>query len=107
MSVPVKPTGKAMGDLAAIAAHVRTYNDAVAARKAVKSLLNEAERLGEDHHHRLGEELDGYDGPPPREVHKCVYLQGRYELHYEVIPAYADTPTLIALLRVWDTRQDR
>jgi plasmid stabilization system protein ParE len=107
MSIPVKPTSKAMGDLANIAAHIKMHNDAVAARKIVKALLSEAEKLGEDHHHRLGEELDGYEGPPPREVHKWVCLQGRYELHYEVIPAYADLPTLIAMLRVWSTRQDR
>jgi hypothetical protein len=107
MSIPVKPTSKAMGDFANIAAHVKAYNDAVAARKIVKMLLDEAERLGEDRYHRLGEELDGYEGPPPREVHKWVCLHGRYELHYEVVPAYADVPTLIALLRVWDARQDR
>jgi hypothetical protein len=30
-----------------------------------------------------------------------------FEMHYEVTPAYAETPTMIALLRVWDTRQER
>ncbi len=107
MSIPVWPTGKAMVDLANIAQHVKTFNDGGVARKVVKALLNEADKLGEDHHHRLGEELDGYEGPPPREVHKWVCLHGRYELHYEVTPAYADIPTMIALLRVWDTRQER
>ncbi|HDR8994457.1 TPA: type II toxin-antitoxin system RelE/ParE family toxin [Burkholderia vietnamiensis] len=106
MSIKVLPTSKAMSDLEVIRQHVKTYNDAATARKTVNALLDEAERLGQDHFHRLGEELDGYDDPP-REVHRWVCLDGRYELHYEVLPAYADEPTTIAILRVWDTRQDR
>jgi plasmid stabilization system protein ParE len=107
VSVKVLPTSKAMFDLSAIAAHVKKYNDAAIARKVVNALLDEVERLGQDHFHRIGEELDGYDGPPAREVHRWVCLAGRYELHYEVLPAYADEPIAIAILRVWDTRQDR
>jgi len=107
MTVPVELTSKAMSDVAQIADHVKLYNDATVARKVIKALLAEAKKLGEDHHHRLGEELDGYDGPPPREVHKWVCLGGRYEIHLEIKPAFADPPTTIFVLRVWDTRQDR
>jgi plasmid stabilization system protein ParE len=64
VSVKVLPTSKAMSDLSAIAAHVKKYNDAAIARTVVNALLDEAERLGQDHFHRIGEELDGYDGPP-------------------------------------------
>ncbi|SAK99259.1 Plasmid stabilization system protein [Caballeronia temeraria] len=107
MSVKVLATSKAMSDLSVIAVHVKKYNDAATARKVVNALLDEAERLGQDHFHRIAEELDGYDGPPAREVHRWVCLAGHYELHYEVLPAYAEEPTAIAILRVWDTRQDR
>jgi plasmid stabilization system protein ParE len=107
MIVPVGLTSKAMSDLAQIADHVKLYNDVTAARKVIKALLAEAKTLGEDHHHRLGEELDGYDGPPPREVHKWVCLGGRYEILLEIKPAYAEPPAKIFVLRVWDTRQDR
>lgn len=107
MTVKVLPSSKALLDLALIAEHVKKFKDGTAARHIVNALLDEAERLGQDHFHRLGEELDGYDGPPAREVHRWVCLAGRYELHYEVIPAYSEEPTAIAVLRVWDTRQDR
>ena len=107
MSVKVAPTSKAMSDLRVIADHVRKFNDAATARNVVNALLDEAERLGQDHFHRLSEELDGYDGPPARKVHRWVCLAGRYELHYEVLPSYAEEPATIAVLRVWDTRQDR
>ncbi|BBQ03767.1 hypothetical protein BSFA1_88950 (plasmid) [Burkholderia sp. SFA1] len=107
MSVKVLPTTKAMSDLSVIAAHVKKYNDAATARKIVNALLDEAERLGQDYFHRIGEELDGYDGPPAREVHRWVCLAGRYEIHYEILPAYAEEITAVAILRVWDTRQDR
>jgi plasmid stabilization system protein ParE len=107
MSVSVIPTSKAMSDLAVIAQHINTSNDAAIARKTVNALLYEADRLGQDHFHRLGKELDGYDGPPAREVHRWIGLAGRYELHYEVLPPYVEEPTAIAILRIWDTRQDR
>ena len=69
MSITVVPTSKAMSDLQVIRQHVKTYNDAATARKSVDLLLDEAERLGQDLCHRLGEELDGYDDPP-REVRR-------------------------------------
>ncbi|WP_257765184.1 type II toxin-antitoxin system RelE/ParE family toxin [Burkholderia glumae] len=109
MTINVIPTSKAMSDLHVIAQHIKKYNDAAIARKTVNALLDEVERLGQDHFHRLGEELDGYDDPP-REVRRWVSsgsLAGRYELHYEVLPPFADEPTTIAILRVWDTRMDR
>jgi ParE toxin of type II toxin-antitoxin system, parDE len=107
VSVKGVPTGQAMLDLAVIAEHVRKFNDAATARKVVNALLDEAERLGQDHFHRLGEELDGYDGAPAREVHRWVCLAGGYELHYEVLPPYAEEPTTIAVLRVWTLGKDR
>jgi plasmid stabilization system protein ParE len=85
--IKVIPTSKAMSDLGVIVEHVKRFNDAATAR--------------------LGEDLDGYYGPPAREVHRWVCLAGRYELHYEVLPPYAEEPTTIAILPVWDTRQDR
>jgi len=107
VTVKVLPTSKAMSDMALIVEHVRKFNNGATARRIVNALFDEAERLGQDHFHRLGEELDGYDGPPAREVHRWVCLAGRHELHYEVLPAYAEEPSTIAILRVWDTRQDR
>jgi plasmid stabilization system protein ParE len=107
VSAQVVLTGKAVADFEGIARHVTKYGNAVTARRIVKALLAEARRLGQDHFHRLGEEVDGHDGPPAREVHRWVCLAGRYELHYEVLPAYSDNPTSIAILRAWDTRQDR
>ena len=104
MSANVIPTSKAMSDLGVIASHVKNFNDASTARKVVNALLDEAERLGQNHFHRLGEELDGYDGPPAREVHRRVCLAGRYELHYEVLPPYAEEPTTIAVLTEPKTR---
>lgn len=83
MSVKVVATSKAMSDLEVIAGHVRKFNDAATAGKVVNALLDESERLGQDHFHRLGEELDGYDGPQEREDRHWVCLAGRYDLHYE------------------------
>lgn len=107
MSIQVVFTGKATADLDGIARHIAKYNDTVVARRLVSALVAQARRLGQDHFHRLGEELDGYDGPPAREVHRLVCLAGRYELHYEVLPPYSEDPTVIAILRAWDARQDR
>ena len=107
MSARVVLTGNATSDLEGISRHDTKYNDAVTARRTIHALLAEARRIGQDRFHRLGEELDGYDGPPAREVHRWVCLAGRYELHYEVLPPYSEDPTTIAILRAWDTRQDR
>jgi plasmid stabilization system protein ParE len=107
VSAKVVFTSKATSDLEGIARHVEKYNDTATARRTIHALVAEARRLGQDHYHRLGEELDGYDGPPAREVHRWVCLARRYELHYEVLPPYAEDPTTIAILRAWDARQDR
>ena len=40
-------------------------------------------------------------------MHKWVCLNGEDEIHLEIIEAYAAKPTMIAILRVWDTQQDR
>jgi hypothetical protein len=76
------------------------------ARQVVKDLPMQVRKLGVENRHRIGEELDGWEGPPAREVHKDICLGGDYEIHYEIIPAY-DIPTLISVIRASDTRQDR
>ena len=103
VTVKVLLTSKAMSDMALIAEHVKKFNDGATARRIVNALFDEAERLGQDPFHRLGEELGDYDGPPAREVHRWAAAQVGTS-SYEVLPAYAEEPTTIAILRVWDTR---
>lgn len=107
MAIPVIFTSKAASDLLAIHEFEKLINGAPKAREIIKALSVEARSLGTTLRHRIGEELEGWEGPPAREVHKDICLGGSYELHYEIIPAYEPTPTSIAILRVWDTRQDR
>jgi plasmid stabilization system protein ParE len=107
MAVPVVFTSKAASDLLTIYEFEKMLNGATKARETVKALNGEAKSLGVQLRHRIGEELDGWEGPPAREVHKDVCLHGDYEIHYEIIPAYEPSPASIAILRVWDTRQDR
>jgi plasmid stabilization system protein ParE len=97
----------AVKDIAAIRAFVKAYNGPEKARQVIREILIEAMKLGNDNYHRLGEEIDGFDGPPAREVHKNIVLDGRFEHHYEVFPPFSEVPAQIVILRVWDTRQDR
>lgn len=107
MSVRVELTNRAASDIAAIRDFLKSLASAEKATRLTKALLDTAKKLGTSGEHRIGEALDGYDGPPAREVHKNVVLGGAYEHYYEIIPAYAVKPDRIAILRVWDTRQDR
>lgn len=107
MAVPVVFTSKAGSDLQNIFEFEKMINGAPKAREIAKALTAEAKGLGIQLRHRIGEELDGWEGPPAREVHKDICLGGEYEIHYEIIPPYEPNPTSIAILRVWDTRQDR
>lgn len=107
MSIPVVFTSKAASDMQTIFEFEKMLNGAGKAREIVKALNEEAKSLGVRLRHRIGEELDGWEGPPAREVHKDICLHGDYEIRYELIPAYEPTPTSVVILRVWDTRQDR
>ncbi len=105
--VPVVFTSKVASDILAIFEFEKKINGVLKAREIVKALTAEGKSLGVALRHRIGEELDGWEGPPAREIHKDVCLHGDYEIHYEIVPAYEPIPTGIAILRVWDTRQDR
>ncbi|WP_297350979.1 type II toxin-antitoxin system RelE/ParE family toxin [Paraburkholderia sp.] len=105
MSVKVVPTRKAMSDLGVVADHIKKCNDSPTARKIISALLDEAERKKTT---SIGWAKSLKDmTPSAREVHRWVCLARRYELHYEVLPPHAEELTTIAVLRVWDTRQDR
>ena len=65
-----------------------------AAKKAVKQLVDEAKLL--QSHPLLGVELEAY---APRNVRRLVI--GDYEVRYEV------TETVLYVLRLWHTREDR
>ncbi|MDB5837772.1 MAG: hypothetical protein JWR14_7602 [Caballeronia sp.] len=107
MSVRVELTNRAASDIAAIRDFLKLLTSAERTTLVIRALLGTAKKLGTPGEHRIGEALDGYDGPPAREVHKNVVLVGTYEHYYEIIPAYAAKPDRIVILRVWDTRQDR
>lgn len=65
-----------------------------AAKKAVKQLVDEAKLL--QSHPLLGVELEAY---APRNVRRLMI--GDYEVRYEV------TETVLYVLRLWHTREDR
>ena len=86
-------TSKALSDL------VRLYEflsvkDKRAAARAVQSLSAAPDRLLEQA--RIGEILDEF---APREVRRIIV--GRYEMRYEI------QESLIFVLRIWHTREDR
>jgi len=107
MAIPVIFTSKAASDMLTIFEFEKRINGAGKARDIVKALNAEGKSLGVHLRHRIGEELEGWDGPPAREIHKDVCMHGDYEIHYEIIPAYEPIPTSVVILGVWDTRQDR
>jgi plasmid stabilization system protein ParE len=65
-----------------------------AAAKLILSLTTAPERLIE--HPRLGERIEQY---APREVRRLVV--GRYEIRYEI------AGSVVRVLRIWHTREDR
>jgi plasmid stabilization system protein ParE len=89
----IKWTSKALSDL------VRLYEflavkDRSAAARTVQSLSAAPDRLLDQA--RIGEKLDEFD---PREVRRIVV--GRYEMRYEI------QESVIFVLRIWHTREDR
>jgi plasmid stabilization system protein ParE len=89
----IKWTSKALSDL------VRLYEflaikDRAAAARTVQSLSAAPDRLLDQA--RIGEKLEEFD---PREVRRIVV--GRYEMRYEI------QESVILVLRIWHTREDR
>ena len=89
----VKWTSKALGDLARLFEFLAPVNRRAAAR-TVQSLTTAPTRLIEQP--RLGEKLEEF---APREVRRI--LVGHYEIRYEI------QQSIIYVLRVWRTREDR
>ncbi|CAN7650459.1 type II toxin-antitoxin system RelE/ParE family toxin [Ensifer sp. ENS11] len=89
----VKWTSKAIGDLARLFEFLAPVNQRAAAR-TVQSLTTAPTRLIEQP--RLGEKLEEF---APREVRRI--LVGHYEIRYEI------QQSIIYVLRVWHTREDR
>lgn len=86
-------TSKALSDL------VRLYEflavkDRLAAARTVQSLSAAPERLLDQA--RIGEKLEEFDS---REVRRIII--GRYEMRYEI------QESVIYVLRIWHTREDR
>ena len=89
----LKWTSKAVSDIDRLYAFLAPVNRQVAAR-TVQALTAAPLRLLEQP--RLGERLEEFD---PREVRRI--LVGRYELRYEI------QQSVIYVLRLWHTREDR
>lgn len=89
----VKWTSRAIGDLARLFEFLAPVNQRAAAR-TVQSLTTAPTRLIEQP--RLGEKLEEF---APREVRRI--LVGHYEIRYEI------QQSIIYVLRVWHTREDR
>jgi plasmid stabilization system protein ParE len=89
----IKWSSKALADLDRLFAFLAPVNRRAAAR-TVQSLVAAPARLLE--HPRLGERLEEFE---PREVRRI--LVGRYDMRYEL------RGSLIYVLRVWHTREDR
>jgi len=86
-------TSKALSDLVRLYEFLAIKNKQAAAQ-TVQSLSAAPERLLEQA--RIGEKLDEF---APREVRRIVV--GRYEMRYEI------QETIIIVLRIWHTREDR
>lgn len=89
----IKWSAKALTDLDRLFDFLAPVNRRAAA-SAIQSIVAAPAKLLE--HPRLGERLEEFD---PREVRRI--LVGRYELRYEL------RDSLIYVLRVWHTREDR
>lgn len=89
----IKWTSKALSDLVRLYEFLAVKNKQAAAH-TVESLSAAPERLLDQA--RIGEKLDEFD---PREVRRIVV--GRYEMRYEI------QESIIIVLRIWHTREDR
>jgi len=89
----LKWTSKALSDLVRLHEFLAPVNSSAAAR-TVQSLSAAPTRLLEQP--RIGEKLDEFE---PREIRRIFV--GHYELRYEI------HDTIIYVLRLWHTREDR
>jgi plasmid stabilization system protein ParE len=89
----LKWTSKALSDLARLHEFLAPVNARAAAR-TVQSLTAAPARLLE--HPRIGERLEEFE---PLEVRRI--LVGHYEMRYEI------QDSIIYVLRLWHTREDR
>jgi plasmid stabilization system protein ParE len=89
----IKWTSKALSDLVRLYEFLAVKNKQAAAH-TVQSLSAAPDRLLDQA--RIGEKLDEFD---PREVRRIVV--GRYEMRYEI------QDSIIIVLRIWHTREDR
>ena len=86
-------TSKALSDLVRLYEFLAVKNKQAAAH-TVQSLSAAPDRLLDQA--RIGEKLDEFD---PREVRRIVI--GRYEMRYEI------QDSIIIVLRIWHTRENR
>lgn len=89
----IKWTSKALSDLVRLYEFLAPVNKSAAA-SVVQALSAAPNRLLEQL--RIGERLEEFE---PREVRRIVV--GYYELRYEI------TESIIYILRLWHTREDR
>lgn len=89
----IKWTSKALSDLVRLYEFLAVKNRQAAAH-TVQSLSAAPDRLLDQA--RIGEKLEEFD---PREVRRIVI--GRYEMRYEI------QESIIIVLRIWHTREDR
>ena len=89
----IKWTSKALSDLVRLYVFLAVKNKQAAAR-TVQSLSAVPDRLLDQA--RIGEKLEEFD---PREVRRIIV--GNYEMRYEI------RESIISVLRIWHTREDR
>jgi plasmid stabilization system protein ParE len=89
----IKWTSKALSDLVRLYEFLAT-KDKLAAARTVQLLSAAPDRLMDQA--RIGEKLEEFE---PREVRRIVV--GRYEMRYEI------QGSVISVLRIWNTREDR
>lgn len=89
----IKWTSKALSDLVSLYEFL-AEKDKLAAARTVQLLSAVPDRLVDQA--RIGEKLEEFD---PREVRRIV--AGRYEMRYEI------QESVISVLRIWHTREDR
>lgn len=89
----IKWTSKALSDLVRLYEFLAVKNKQAAAQ-TVRSLTAAPDRLLDQA--RIGEKLEEFD---PREVRRIVV--SRYEMRYEI------QESIIIILRIWHTREDR
>ena len=91
--IELKWTSRALSDLARLHEFLAPVNRQAAAR-TVRSLTAAPARLRD--HPRIGEKLEEFE---PREVRRIFV--GRYEMRYEI------QGSIVYILRLWHTREDR